>query len=539
MKDAGRLASTSLYLKQSTDPHFVEQARPGSSRFADRPKTRSTTLAGVRRIFIGVRFPIETMIDTSTLTTALKRAFRLATAKLAPTASSERRAPVVNLPFLGLGASSTDRLDAMMRASLEHGHVVRFELPWITAHLITHPDQIEEVLITRQREFDKRTRGYDKLREFLGEGLLTSDGDFWRRQRRIAQPAFHRKQIDGFVTTMASCTERMLDRWESEPARERDVAAEMMRLTLQIASITLLSSDTEKHSGRSEAVGRAVTTLVHEANQRISEIITPPDAWPTRRNRLLREARETLDRTVNDIIQERRRMHARGQESAGEKDLLQLFMEATDETGGRMNDKQLRDEVMTMFLAGHETTANALAWCFYLLGTSPQIARALHEEAVRVLGDREPTAEDVPRLEVARRVFAEALRLYPPIWIVGRSAIEDMQLGGYFIPKRSVVFIVPWITHRHPDFWTDPEGFDPDRFAPESRAQRHKHQYLPFIAGPRMCIGASFAQVEGQLVLAQVARRFRLPLIPAQRVLPEPVITLRPKTGVRVSIEKW
>lgn len=478
------------------------------------------------------------MIDTSTLTSALKRAVQLSTERLRPP-SNDRRAPAFQVPLLGIGSSGSERLDTMMRASLDLGHIVRFELPWITAHLITHPDQIEEVLVSRHREFDKRTRGYDKLRAFLGDGLLTSDGDFWRRQRRIAQPAFHRKQIDGFIGTMASCTEGMLDRWESEHAKERDISAEMMRLTLQIASMTLLSSDTEKHSGRSEAVGRAVTRLVHEANQRINELVTPPDSWPTRRNRTLREASETLDRTVNDIIQERRRMLARGHE-AEHKDLLQLFMEATDETTGeRMNDKQLRDEVMTMFLAGHETTANALAWCFYLLGTSPQIARALHEEAVRVLGDRVPTAEDIPRLEVARRVFAEALRLYPPIWIVGRSAIEDTELGGYVIPKRSVVFIVPWITHRHPEFWSDPEGFDPDRFAPESRAQRHKHQYLPFITGPRMCIGASFAQVEGQLVLSQVARRFRLPLIPGHRVTPDPVITLRPKAGVRVSIEKW
>lgn len=478
------------------------------------------------------------MIDTSTLSTALKRALKLGVERLVPRPSLGRRAPSVNLPLFGIGAHGTARLDAIMKASLEHGHVVRIELPWITAHLITHPDQIEEVLITRQREFDKKTRGYDKLRDFLGDGLLTSDGEFWRRQRRIAQPAFHRKQIDGFVATMASCTEQMLDRWEKEKRRECDVSAEMMRLTLQIASMTLLSSDTEKHSGRSEAVGQAVTALVHESNRRIGELITPPDSWPTRRNRVLREAKGILDRTVGDIIQERRRALARGHEPA-EKDLLQLFMEATDDAGGQMNDKQLRDEVMTMFLAGHETTANALAWCFYLLGTSPQVARALHEEAVSVLGDRVPTAEDIPRLEVARRVFAEGLRLYPPIWIVGRSAVEETELGGYVIPKRSVIFIVPWVTHRHPDFWTDPEGFDPDRFAPESRAQRHRHQYLPFIAGPRMCIGASFAQVEGQLVLAQVARRFRLPLMPGQRVVPEPVITLRPKDGVRVSIDRW
>lgn len=494
------------------------------------------------------------MIDTSTLAVSLRRVVRRAVAQVRPgsrLAGAEgrgRRAPSGGgMPLLGsLRASGRERLDVMMRASLEHGHVVRFELPWITAHMITHPDQIEEVLVTKHRLFDKRTRGYDKLREFLGDGLLTSDGDFWLRQRRIAAPAFHKKRIDGFAVTMARATEDMLDRWDRELPRraERDVSAEMMRLTLRIAALTLLSTDTESPTGSiAESIGAAVTVLVHEANQRIHEVVSIPETWPTARNRACREAMATLDGTVLSIIAERRRAlgarsHAEGE---GPQDLLQMFLEATDaETGARMNDAQLRDEVMTMFLAGHETTANGLAWAYYLLGRAPHLARALHEEAVAVLGDRLPTAEDVPRLELARRVFAESLRLYPPVWIVGRGTLEDVELGGYPIPARSLVFIVPWVTHRHPDFWRDPEGFDPDRFAPERRGeQRYKHQYLPFIAGPRMCIGAGFAQLEGALVLAQVARRFRVSLSPGQQVEPEPVITLRPRNGVRVALERW
>ena len=480
------------------------------------------------------------MIDTTTLRAVLRRA----AGRLAPEDSGLPRAPSgAAVPSFGLALSGRERLDAMMRASLEHGHVVRLELPWITAHMLTHPAQIEEVLVTKHRLFDKKTRGYDKLREFLGHGLLTSDGDFWLRQRRIAAPAFHKRRIDGFARSMARATEDMLDRWERELSHthERDVGAEMMRLTLRIASLTLLSSDTEDGDRSiAESVGRAVTTIVHEANQRINELVTLPEHWPTARNRRLAQARSTLDETVLGIIDERRRALGRG-ERATHEDLLQMFLEATDaETGARMTDQQLRDEVMTMFLAGHETTANTLTWSLVLLGRAPHLARALRDESQAVLGDRLPTAEDIPRLELARRVFSESLRLYPPVWIVGRSTIEDVVLGGYTIPARTLIFIVPWITHRHPDFWRDPEGFDPDRFAPERKAEiAHKHQYLPFIAGPRMCIGAGFAMHEGILVLAQIAKRFHLSLVPGQSIEPEPVVTLRPRGAVRVALDRW
>jgi cytochrome P450 len=367
------------------------------------------------------------MIDTTTLKTVLRRAALRVTGARPSAADGGRRAPTGGaVSSFGLGLTGRERLDAMMQASLTHGHVVRFELPWITAHMLTHPDQIEEVLVTKHRLFDKKTRGYDKLREFLGHGLLTSDGDFWLRQRRIAAPAFHKRRVDGFASAMARSTEDMLDRWDRELSRvhERDVAAEMMRLTLRIASLTLLSSDTERgDSSIAEPIGRAVTTLVHEANHRINELVTLPEHWPTPRNKKLREARDTLDGTVMRIIDERRRALSRG-EDASHEDLLQMFLEATDaETGARMNDQQLRDEVMTMFLAGHETTANALTWALFLLGKAPHLARALRDESRAVLGERTPSAEDIPKLELARRVFSESLRLYPPVWIVGRSTV--------------------------------------------------------------------------------------------------------------------
>lgn len=493
------------------------------------------------------------MNDSATLRTSVRRAVgrsltRIPSladvgARIAGTPRGSRAPALEGLPLLGnLRTEGSVRLDAMMRASLEIGHVVRFELPWITAHMLTHPDHVEEVLVTRHRAFDKRTRGYDKLRELLGQGLLTSDGDFWLRQRRIAAPAFHKRRIDGFAQTMAESTHEMVERWSRECASggDIDVSAEMMRLTLRIAARTLLSTDTEGPNAEAlaEAVGDAVTVVNHEANQRINELVSVPDFVPTARNRSFRKAKATLDATVYGIIEERRRALARGLPTPD--DLLQMFLEATDaETGARMNDEQVRDEVMTMFLAGHETTANALAWSFVLLGRAPDVARSLHDEAVSVLGDRLPTAEDASRLELAKRVFAETLRLYPPVWILGRSVVEETEIGGFTIPKNSLVFLSPWVTHRHPEFWSDPEGFDPDRFSPERKQAQHRHQYFPFIAGPRMCIGAGFAQLEGALVLAQIARRFRLELRPGQRIEPEPMITLRPRDGVRVRLVPW
>ncbi len=435
------------------------------------------------------------------------------------------------LPIIGhLPSSGIARLDVLLKLALELGPVVRFELPFVTAHLLSSPDHVERVLVKEHRLFSKKTRGYDQLRQFLGNGLVTSEGDFWLRQRRIAQPAFHKQRIAGFAKTFVRCAEELGLRWEQDAKSGRtiDLHADMMKLTLRIASLTLLSADT---GDRANEVGEAIDLMLHESVSRINNPFRPPDSWPTPANRRAERAMKTLDKVVLDIIDARRK-------GKREDDLLQMLLEARDEeTGEGMTDRQLRDEVMTMFLAGHETTANALTWTFVLLSRFPQVARSLAAEASTVLGpDRSATAEDATQLEVSRRVLSESMRLYPPVWVIGRSPEEDVEFDGYSVPKGSLLFLSPWVTHRLPSLWDDPEGFDPDRFAPERQKLMHRHQYFPFSLGPRMCIGVGFAMLEGQLVLSTLARRFRLDLLPGHPIIPEPLITLRPKGAVPMTV---
>jgi cytochrome P450 len=448
------------------------------------------------------------------------------------------RAPVAHpapapplMPVIGhLPSSGLARLDVLLKLAIELGPVVRFELPFVRAHLLSAPEHVERVLVKEHRLFNKRTRGYDQLRTFLGNGLVTSEGDFWLRQRRISQPAFHKQKIAGFASTFVRCAEELTQRWESDAKAERtiDLHADMMKLTLRIASLTLLSADT---GSRANEVGEAIDFMLHESVSRINNPFRLPDSVPTPANRRAVKAAETLDRIVLEIIAERRKGQKR------EDDLLQMLLEARDEeTGEGMTDQQLRDEVMTMFLAGHETTANALTWTFVLLSRFPQIARAVASEASSVLGARSAGADDSPALETSRRVLAESMRLYPPVWVIGRSPEEDVEFDGYTVPKGSLLFVSPWVTHRLPSLWEDPEGFDPDRFAPERQKQMHRYQYFPFSAGPRMCIGMGFAQLEMQLVLSTLVKSFRLDLVPGNPIVPEPLITLRPQGPVPMRV---
>jgi cytochrome P450 len=436
------------------------------------------------------------------------------------------------LPLVGhAGFLVRNRLEHLLKLTVELGDVVRLDLPGLTAHLCAHPDHVERVLVGEHRLFTKKTRGYDKLRQFLGNGLVTSEGSFWMRQRRIAQPAFAKRRIQGFGDTMVRCTEDMFAVWDraAETGEARDIHADMMHLTLRIASLTLLSSDP---SAKADAVGSALDVMLHEANDRINSLVDIPDWLPTPRNRRYHLARKTLDDIVMGMIADRRRGEAKD-------DLLQMLLEARDEeTGEGMNDIQLRDEAMTMFLAGHETTANALTWSLLLLSRYPQTARKLADEAGDLLGDRSATAADLPKLEQARRALSESMRLYPPVWVIGRSPSEDVRFDGYPAPRGSLLFISPYVTQRHPKFWEDPEGFDPDRFAPEKQKAMHRFQYFPFSAGPRMCIGTGFAMMEGQLLLATMMRRYRFDVQPGHPIEPEPLITLRPKYGLKVRVHR-
>lgn len=418
-----------------------------------------------------------------------------------------------------------DPLTAFVRWRAEVGDVARLRLGAVTAHLVAHPREIKQILQERHREFVKPMVGRRNLSRLLGNGLLVSEGDFWLRQRRIAQPAFHRRRIDGFAARMVQAGADLGEEWEARARTGEpfDLHHDMMRVTLRIVQETLLGSTATDDTDR---VGEAVSYLIGEINRRFRRVVEAPEDWPTPANRRFAKHRAVLDEAVHAMIQERRR-------GAPSDDLLSMLLEARDEESGEsMDDQQLRDEVMTIFLAGHETTANALSWTFYLLGKHPEVARRLRAELDEALGGRLPTGDDYRALPYTKMVFQESMRLYPPAWILARSPRRDLELSGYHLPAGSRVFLSPWVTHRHPELWPDPLGFDPERFRDPSAID--PFAYFPFGGGRRFCIGQGFAMMEGVLLLATLARRVHLELVPGHDVVPEALVTLRPSPEVRV-----
>jgi cytochrome P450 len=383
------------------------------------------------------------------------------------------------------------------------------------------------VLVTHNRKFMKG-EGLQRAKRLLGEGLLTSEGEFHLRQRRLAQPAFHRQRIAGYAATMVEYADRACDRWQA--GETRDVAREMMRLTLAIAGKTLFDANVE---GEADEIGKALTTTFDLFNTLTLPFRQLLERLPLPASKRFLKARERLDATIYRIINERR---ASGEDRG---DLLSMLIAARDEEGdgSGMTDEQLRDEAMTIFLAGHETTANALTWTWYLLSQHPEIEARFHAEVDETLKGALPTAEDFPRLRYTEMVFAEVMRLYPPAWVIGRRALGDHQIDGYKIPARSILLISPYVTHHDARFFPDPFRFDPERWTPEARESRPKFSYFPFGGGPRVCIGESFAWMEGALVLATIARRFRMRLAPGHPVEMRPLVTLRPKHGMRMILE--
>ena len=413
-----------------------------------------------------------------------------------------------------------------------YGDIVRFQLGPETAILLGHPDAIKYVLQDRHRAFGKGTPGFIKMKRVLGEGLVTSEGDFWLRQRRIAQPAFHRQRIASFAQVMVRDTLDLSHRWEALAARGQtvDVHQEMMSLTLRIVGEALLSRDLSDSAG---AVSKALAVVLHHIIDRTTSPWDPPERIPVPSNRRFVKARAALDEVVWSVINERRRSG----EDAG--DLLSMLMKARDEeTGESMTDRQLRDEVMTMFLAGHETTANALTWTFMLLSDHPEIAERLTREVRSVLKGRAPVLEDLAKLDYVRMVLDESMRLYPPAWVIARRALEDGETCGYRIPKGALLFPSPWAVHRNPRVWPQPDRFDPERFSKDRVAQHPRYAYFPFGGGPRQCIGQGFALMEAQLILATLAQNFRARTTPDYRLAMEPQVTLRAKYGLPMTITR-
>jgi cytochrome P450 len=394
-------------------------------------------------------------------------------------------------------------------------------------YLINNPEYIKDILVTNSRNFSK-SRGLEVAKRFLGQGLLTSEGEFHRRQRRLAQPAFHQQRIESYGAAMVDYADRLSGRWQDNETV--DMAQEMMKLTLAVVSKTLFDADVESEA---REIRDALTEIMHvfrfgltlPFGEKIEKILVFPRIR-------FQKAKARLDAIIYRIINERR---ASGVDRG---DLLSMLLMSQDEDGHEgMTDQQVRDEAMTLFLAGHETTANALTWAWYLISQHPEIERRLQAELDSVLAGELPTARDVARLSYTESVFAEAMRLYPPAWAIGRRALVDYQIGDYHIPARSILLMSQWVTHHDERFFPEPFKFDPDRWTPDARASRPKFAYYPFGGGPRVCIGEPFAWMEGVLLIATLAQKWRMKLVPGHKVETEPLITLRPKHGMRMVLE--
>ena len=421
-----------------------------------------------------------------------------------------------------------DALSYLQQATKEHGDIVYFRFGPQHVYFLNHPDHIKDVLVTHNQSFMKG-RALQRSKRLLGEGLLTSEGDFHRRQRRLAQPAFHRGRIASYATVMTDLASRTTARWHD--GETLDISQEMMRLTLAIVGKTLFDADVE---GEADEIGAALTAVMELFDMLLMPFSELLEKLPLPHVRRFRRAKERLDETIYRIIEERRG----SREDRG--DLLSMLLSARDEEGdgSQMSDLQVRDEVMTLFLAGHETTSNALTWAWYLLSQYPEIEAKLHEELAAVLVGRPPTFEDVPRLRYTEMVLAEAMRLYPPAWAIGRLTLKDYEVGGYNVPAKSLVLLSQYVTHRDARFFPDPARFDPERWTPEAKESRPQFSYFPFGGGPRRCIGESFAWMEGILLIATLAQGWRMRLVANHRVEPMAVITLRPKYGMRMTVEK-
>ena len=392
-------------------------------------------------------------------------------------------------------------------------------------YAISHPDLIEEVLVTKNAHF-RKTAGLRSLTQIFGNGLLTSDGDFWLRQRRLASPAFHRQRIAAYADQMVQATVTLLDSWQ--PGQVRDLHQEMMHLTLDIVARCLFGADTSAEAGRIGHALDAVMTLLN--NQGLNTLAQGLLHIRTRTHRDFDIGIKTLDEVIFGIIRARQRNERDG------GDLLSMFLAARDEDGSRMTDQQLHDECLTMFIAGHETTALALSWAWYELTQNADVAGAMRAELARVLGGRAPTLADVPALQFSSQIMTETLRLHPPAWNISREALTDIEIGGHRISAGAEILMSQYAVHRHPRYYDDPDSFKPGRWSGDLAKTLPKYAYFPFGGGPRLCIGQQFAQMESVLILATMAQHSDLELVPGQRIVPQPSITLRQKDGLKVML---
>jgi cytochrome P450 len=425
------------------------------------------------------------------------------------------------------GAIRRDQLGFYESCARDYGDLVETRLGPYRVLLIYHPDAIEELFVARSRDFIK-SRGVRLLRPLLGNGLFLAEGESWLRQRRLLQPAFHRQRVAGYGEVMTAYAARHVADWKDGDVRE--IHGEMMAVTQAIVGKTLFDADV---SGDAHEVSQAARVLAEDFGARLRTLTLIPYWVPTPRNLRSRRAIRRLDDLIHRIIAERRaREEDRG-------DLLSMLLQARDaDDGSRMTTQQVRDEAMTMFLAGHETTAVALSWAWYLLARHPEAEARLADELGEVLGDRPPAVADLPRLRYAGMVVTEAMRLYPPAYGLGRQAARATEIAGQAVAAGDILIAPTWVVHRDRRWFEEPEAFRPERWAGDLAQRLPRFAYFPFGGGPRQCIGNSFAQMEAVLVLAAIAQRFRLSLMPDQRITPTPYITLRPEAGIRMLVAR-
>ena len=421
-----------------------------------------------------------------------------------------------------------DPLGFLSGIARQYGDIAHYRAGRQHVVLLSDPELIREVLAADSRTFVK-SRVMQRTKVLLGEGLLTSEGDFHMRQRRLVQPAFHRERIANYARSMVELAARARERWND--GATVDIQQEMMRLTLAIVARTLFSVDVENEAAD---LGAAVTALLNL----FPFIVLPFSEWleklPIGPSRKAARAVRRLDATIYRIIESRR---AQGETN---RDLLSMLLQSCDveADGGRMSDRQIRDECMTLFVSGHETTAVALTWTWYLLSQYPEVEVRLHAEIDSVLRGRLPYADDLPQLPYSEMVLAESMRLYPPAWTVARMTVKPYRLGDHLLPAGTLLMMSQWVMHRHPRYFPDPERFDPERWTAEARASRPKFSYFPFGGGPRQCVGEGFAWTEGILLLVTLAQRWSMRLVPGHPVEPQPRLTLRPKYGMRMVLHE-
>lgn len=430
-------------------------------------------------------------------------------------------------PLGQIFAFKRDLIGLLMNTARDYGDIAHLNMAGRTLFLINHPDHIQAVAVTDHHNFIK-SRALRLMKRLLGNGLITSEGETHRRQQKMMQPMFRKECIDSYLQTMIEDIEITAGRWSD--GETRDISQEMMKMSLGIATKTLFNSNVDDEA---EEIGACLTVAMKMFERSGNPLAELLDKLPLPSNYRFRRAKERLDSTVRRMIRECRERGADG------GDLLSTILKAqSEDDGSTMSDQQVVDEVLSLFVGGHETTANALTWTWYLLSQNPEQAAKLYAEIDRVLEGRIPTLADLPQLPYARMVFSEALRLYPPIYILAREALEDYPIGDYVAPKGTAIVFSPYVIHHDPRYYEDPDAFRPERWTPEEAAKRPKYAYIPFGAGPRGCIGEHFAWLEAVLALAIIGQKWRLDLAPGHRVELDPLLSLRPKFGMQMVIHR-